>query len=87
MKTLMCIAAAALFASPAFAADVVKDSSGAWSCQRNGEVISYYWPLGRVPSQAEQTTCAQANGSIVKPKTDLTKKKALPPEKTKMVQP
>lgn len=69
MKALLIIAAAALFATPTLAADVVKDSSGAWSCQDgNGEVISYYWPAGRVPTTAEQTQCAQANGTINKPK-------------------
>lgn len=85
MKSLLIIATAALFASPALAADVVRDSSGAWSCQRNGEVISYYWPLGRVPSTAEQTQCIQAmGGTIVKPKVDLTKREARTPEPTKV---
>ena len=67
MKTLFAFAATALFASSAFAADVVKDRSGAYSCQKNGEVLAYYQPFGRVPSTAEQLTCAKAGGRILQP--------------------
>jgi hypothetical protein len=67
------VAAAALFASPSFAADIVKDASGAYSCQKGGEVISYYNPYGRVPTTTEQVQCKQAGGTI---NTPTTKRKA-----------
>ena len=58
----------AMLAAPAFAADIVKDSSGAYSCQKRGEVISYYNPYGRVPTVKEQVQCKQLGGAIVNPK-------------------
>jgi hypothetical protein len=69
MKTFAFVAAALLFSAPAFARNtVVKDASGAWSCQNEaGEVISYYQPFGRVPTSDEQLQCQQSGGKVVKP--------------------
>ncbi|MCB9548487.1 MAG: hypothetical protein H6706_21985 [Myxococcales bacterium] len=68
MKSILIALAALCVSTPVFAGKVVKDRSGAWSCQRsNGEVINYFWPAGRVPTSAEQVQCQQAGGAIKQP--------------------
>ncbi len=82
MKTIVIVSAALMLSNVAFARNtVVKDSSGAWSCQNEaGEVISYYQPFGRVPSSEEQLQCQQSGGRVVQPagptKAPIRKEKA-----------
>lgn len=75
MKTLFAtLTATALLATSAFAGEVVKDASGAYSCQDSGgDVISYYNPYGRAPTAAEKTQCTKAGGKIVNPKPSTKK--------------
>ena len=69
MKVFFIALATLAFVTPSLARNVVvKDGSGAYSCQKpNGEVVSYFWPAGRVPTSAEQLQCQQSGGRIQDP--------------------
>ncbi|MEZ4473277.1 MAG: hypothetical protein R3F60_21320 [bacterium] len=68
MKSILLALAALAISTPVLAAKVVRDSSGAWSCQNNGgEVLNYYWPAGRVPTVQEQVDCQQRGGKVTQP--------------------
>lgn len=70
MKSILIAFVALCFAAPAFAGRIVKDGAG-WYCDRPRGDDMYYYPLGRVPTTAEQLQCAQLGGAIVKPKAPV----------------
>ncbi len=68
MKSILIALAALCVSAPVFAGKVVRDASGAWTCQRTGSDTIVYWPAGRVPNNDEQLECAQSGGKIQEPK-------------------
>lgn len=81
MKVLGIVTGLLMLSAPALANDVVRDSSGAWSCQSpSGEVIRYYQPFGRAPTHEEQLACKTSGGRVAPP---ATKTEATPVEEKK----
>lgn len=79
MKFVVMMLAVVSFGTQAVARNVVeRDSSGAWMCKNaGGEVVAYYQPFGRVPTQQEQLDCQTAGGRVQAP----TKPAKAPAEK------
>ena len=53
-----------LLSTPADAGTVKKTKSDAWYCEKSDGDIVHFTPYGRVPTQAEQKACIDADGTV-----------------------